>query len=167
MMTYTIDANILISAHVPTEAEHPASKRFVEHLQTSKAQLYCPTLMLVEIASALIRTTKNTEQTKHFIHTVELLPNMTLIAIDERFAQKATETAIKTHLRGADAIYVTVAQEYDARLVTWDKEMLARAVGVVQVVNPEQFMAEYHEKSSESADSESKDEIASESVTND
>jgi len=51
--------------------------------------------------------------------------------------QLAVTAAVTCRLRGADAIYVTVAAQYGARLVTLDAEQLARAPAAVGACRPE------------------------------
>ena len=43
-------------------------------------------------------------------------------------------------LRGADSVYVAVAEAYDAILVTWDVEMLERGSELVKTMTPLAWM---------------------------
>lgn len=44
-------------------------------------------------------------------------------------------------LRGADAVYVAVAQEYGATLIIWDQELLTRGAAAITVVTPADWLA--------------------------
>lgn len=44
-------------------------------------------------------------------------------------------------LRGADAVYVAVAQEYGATLIIWDQELLMRGAAAITVVTPADWLA--------------------------
>ena len=45
-------------------------------------------------------------------------------------------------LRGADSVYIAVAEAFDAALITWDTEMLERGSDVVETRTPAQWMKE-------------------------
>jgi predicted nucleic acid-binding protein len=51
---------------------------------------------------------------------------MTQVPLDQTLALRAAEIAIENRLRGADAVYAAVAEDFDAVLVSWDEEMLER-----------------------------------------
>jgi len=51
--------------------------------------------------------------------------------LDSRVAAKACRVATKTGLRGMDALVVQVAKEYKSELITFDNEMLQKAVSVL------------------------------------
>ena len=53
--------------------------------------------------------------------------------------RQAAELAALHKLRGADSVYVAVAQEFGATLITWDAEMLARAPSIVTVQTPADY----------------------------
>lgn len=55
------------------------------------------------------------------------LPNLTLVALDDALAEVAATIAADRALRGADAVYVAVAQRYGTTLVSLDHEQRERA----------------------------------------
>jgi predicted nucleic acid-binding protein len=59
-----------------------------------------------------------------------------LIELDEALALIAANLAITFQLRGADAVYVAVAEQLDIPLVTWDREIINRARVGIQVQTP-------------------------------
>ena len=44
-------------------------------------------------------------------------------------------------MRGADAVYVAVAEEFGTMLITWDAEMLSRGAQAVAVMTPSDWLA--------------------------
>jgi predicted nucleic acid-binding protein len=66
---------------------------------------------------------------------------MTLLPVDRQLAQRAAELAAVHQLRGADAVYVAVAAEYGATLITWDTEQLTRAATATQLETPTTWLA--------------------------
>jgi predicted nucleic acid-binding protein len=60
--------------------------------------------------------------------------------MDLFLALRATDIAIENRLRGADAVYAAVAEDFDAVLVSWDEEMLERCPESVIVMSPEKWL---------------------------
>lgn len=56
-------------------------------------------------------------------------------------AEEAARVAASYRLRGADAVYVAVAQEFGTMLITWDAEMLTRGARAVPVLTPTDWLA--------------------------
>ena len=65
---------------------------------------------------------------------------MTQVPLDLPLALRAAEIAIENHLRGADAVYVSVAEDFEAVLVSWDEEMLERCPESVVAMSPEKWL---------------------------
>jgi predicted nucleic acid-binding protein len=65
-----------------------------------------------------------------------------LVALDHALAQRASQVAREQRLRGADSVYVSVADIFDSRLIAWDTELLERGAGIVTTMTPLEWMAE-------------------------
>ena len=74
------------------------------------------------------------------VNLIKNFPGMTQISLDLPLALRAAEIAIENRLRGADAVYVAVARDYDAILVSWDEEMLERCPESVLAMSPEGWL---------------------------
>jgi predicted nucleic acid-binding protein len=72
---------------------------------------------------------------------IRRLPSLSLALLDDALATRAAEIAMTHRLRGADAVYVAVAEAFNATLITWDTEMLERAAAVVPTVTPSDWLA--------------------------
>jgi predicted nucleic acid-binding protein len=70
------------------------------------------------------------------------MPNLSIVSLDDGLAQRATDLAADYWLRGVDAVYVAVAQQFDTTLVTLDPEQGRRAAEVVPVRSPGQVIAQ-------------------------
>lgn len=62
--------------------------------------------------------------------------------LDLPVARRAAQIARDHRLRGADAVYVSVAEMFDSRLIAWDAEMLERGANVVTTMTPLEWMEE-------------------------
>lgn len=66
---------------------------------------------------------------------------MSLVNFTRTRARRAAKLAAALRLRGADAVYVALALEYGATLVTWDAEMLQRAPAAMLTMTPAEWLA--------------------------
>ena len=67
---------------------------------------------------------------------IEALPGIAFVPLSRDLARRAVKIAIRHRLRGADAIYVTVAEQAASSLVSWDQEVLERGRAVATTVTP-------------------------------
>ncbi|MFO7447885.1 MAG: PIN domain-containing protein [Ignavibacteriaceae bacterium] len=79
------------------------------------------------MVSAINRRTKDFIGANHVKEELLTLSNLKFIEFDIARAIKASEIAIKTGLRGMDAIVVSIAREFESELITFDKEMEEKA----------------------------------------
>jgi predicted nucleic acid-binding protein len=145
MTVYTIDASVHINALNEKEAESEASQKFLALLERERFEMICPTLLVTEIAAALSRAFDDYEKGMAFANAVRDLPKLTLISLDETLAIAAAELAARHRLRGADAVYAAVANQYKTTLVTNDRQQLERLSGILPVVQPAQALVQKSE----------------------
>jgi predicted nucleic acid-binding protein len=139
-MNCTIDASVFVAASRPEELQYEVSRRFLTELRKQAANVFCPVLVLPEAAGAIIRRIGYTEITDELIALIEEFPGMNLTPLTLSLARRAAQIATAQQLRGADAVYVAVAEEFNAFLVAWDAEMLARGAAVVSTTTPQVWL---------------------------
>jgi predicted nucleic acid-binding protein len=118
------------------EQQQDASREFLQQVQSRGNDLFCPALILAECAAAIARPTGDDALAEELVSMVAGFPNLQLIALDAALAHRAAQIAISQRLRGADAIYVAVAESFDATLITWDSEMILRGQPVAPALTP-------------------------------
>jgi len=96
--------------------------------------------VLAECGSAIARPTGDSLLSGRLVDLIRYFPGMTQIPLDLSLAFRAAEIAIENRLRGADAVYAAVAENFDATLVSWDEEMLERCPLSVQAISPERWL---------------------------
>jgi len=133
---FTIDASVHISALNPGEADSAASQAFLVLVQRQQLSLFCPTLLLVEVAAAVARAVGDADRAAALAAALRGLPNQTLVPLDEALADRAVALAARGRLRGADAVYAAVAQQYGTTLVTLDRQQLERLPPAVRTARP-------------------------------
>jgi len=140
MSAYTIDASVLTNALNSREEGSQESQKFLARVEQENYEIICPTLLITEVAAALSRALGDPEKGMAFALAVRDLPDLTLIALDELLAVAAAELAARHRLRGADAVYAAVAEQYHTTLVTNDRQQLERLSGVLPVAPPAQAL---------------------------
>ena len=139
---YTIDASVHLSALNPAETHSAASQAFLELVQQQAVPLFCPTLLLVEVAAAVARVFGDAERAVALVTALRGLPNQTLVPLDDALANLAARLAAVARLRGADAVYAAVAQHYSTTLVTLDRQQLDRLPPDVRTARPAEALNE-------------------------
>jgi predicted nucleic acid-binding protein len=140
---YTIDASVWVNSFDQKEKGHETSRQFLAFVGQKAVPIAAPTLVLAEVAGAVSRTRKDSEQAQAFALALRGLPNLTLINLDADFAEQSLQLAARHGLRGADAVYAAVALETGFTLVSLDNEHLTRLTDVVPVKTPADVLAEF------------------------
>ena len=117
-MSITVDASVFVAAARRTDVHHSASREFLFSVASEALPLICPTLVLPECTAALARETGDSALAARLAHVVLDTAALQLVALDVPRAQRAAEIAASQRLKGADSIYVAVAEEFGAELVT-------------------------------------------------
>ena len=141
-MNLTVDASVFVAASRADEVHYRASRQFLQQIQAQQCDLYCPTLVLPECAAAIARPTADARLAEELVLLIEGLPRLYLVPLDHTLAQHASRVAREHRLRGADSVYVSVADTFDARLIAWDAELLVRGAGVVTTLTPQEWLEE-------------------------
>ena len=139
---YTIDASVHISALNPAEADSATSQAFLALVRQHRVPLFCPILLLVEVAAAIAWALDDTDRAVALAAALHGLPNQTLVLLDEALADRAIALAAIARLRGADAVYAAVAQQYGTTLITLDRQQLDRLPPLVNTARPADVLSE-------------------------
>ena len=139
---YTIDASVHVSALNPAEADSATSQAFLALVRQHRIPLFCPTLLLVEVAAAVARALDDADRAVALAEALRGLPNQTLVPLDESLADCAVVLAATARLRGADAVYAAVSQQYGTTLITLDRQQLDRLSSLVSTAIPADVLNE-------------------------
>jgi predicted nucleic acid-binding protein len=139
-LKYTIDANVFVSDAVTVDVHHADSRAFLSALRQRAEQVFCPSLVLVEAAAAIARPTGDASLALRASNLIRRFPNLKLVGLSIARSRTGAQLAANHRLRGADTVYVGVAVEYGATLITWDTEMLQRGRAAVQAMTPSDWL---------------------------
>jgi predicted nucleic acid-binding protein len=132
----TIDASVFVSAFMPMEPSHQASRKFMLRVCEQAIPIIVPFLVLPEISAALARGHGKPEDAKAFVLELKNLPNITFVDLDESAADLAVDIAANNRLHGSNAVYGAVALRFGTELITLDKEQRDRLKKLVSVRSP-------------------------------
>lgn len=135
-MRFTIDTSVFVSRLSETEEAHDASRRFLQALPGRPVMIVLPTLVSPEISGSIGRLTGDATLAHDALRLLDLLPNLNLIALDERLAAEAAAMAAAVGMKGSDAVFAAVALRFEAVLVSLDKVQLERSPASVTAVTP-------------------------------
>lgn len=135
---YVVDASVWVSRLVPLDSHHEASRTWFGRRIDEGELVAMPSIVLPEVAGAIAWRTGSPELGSRAVALLQELPTSRLVPVDGPLAVLAAELAARLQLRGADAVYVVLAQRLALPLVTWDREQLARAAGAVTAMTPQE-----------------------------
>ena len=133
---YTLDASVHVNALNPHEAESVTSQALLRLVRQQRIPLFCPTLLPVEVAAVIARRRDDADHSATLAMLVRGWPNQTLVPLEGAVADRAINLAARLRLRGADAVYAAVAQQYGTTLITLDRQQLERLPPEVRTARP-------------------------------
>ena len=138
---FVVDASVWVSALVATDVNHEASHQWLLQATSDGQLVIAPALLLPELAGAVARRTGVPTLGLRAVGLVQRLPASRIVPIDFGLAQLGVWMAAEARLRGADAIYVALANRLGIPLVTWDLEQRHRGAVSAVVLSPHEAVA--------------------------
>lgn len=130
-----------MNAFNPHEEGHAESLAILAAIQEGGDPVIAPTLLLPEIASAVVRASDDSAGALEYANATAALPHLMLVSLTPPMARQAAELAVTHRLRGADAVYVAVARRYATTLVSRDEEQRTRGSAIVLCQTPEDALS--------------------------
>jgi predicted nucleic acid-binding protein len=94
------------------------------------------------VAGTLSRLAGDATVGHESLKLLDALPNLNLVPVDEQLAAEAAAIAVEGGMIGSDAVFVAVAQRFDAVLVSLDKAQKSRGPRSVRAASPEEALEE-------------------------
>ena len=113
------------------DSNHAASLNWWRVYTTAGGILVAPELVLVEVAAALGRQTKQIAFAQQAVSYLYYTSQVQFVPMDIALLLDAADLAARLSLKGADAVYVATARLKAIPLVSWDREQLTRASSVL------------------------------------
>jgi predicted nucleic acid-binding protein len=131
-----LDANVWVSALRPQDVNHNMSDQWLAEWTGAGNGIVVPALFLAEVSGAVSRRAGVSGLGRQVVEDILADSSIHLVAVDQVLAEAASRYAADLLLRGADAVYVALAEKLGVPLVTWDQELVTRAASVVTVQTP-------------------------------
>ena len=134
-MIWVIDTSALIRLFVPDGPVHPEIEPAFNRAANGADLLLAPHLLLAEAANALLRKQRrdelSTEELGALLQAIVSLPIR--LCAHEPLLLPACTLADKYALSAYDALYLALAEQHGARLITHDTalDQVARSMGLV------------------------------------
>jgi predicted nucleic acid-binding protein len=138
---HVVDASVWVSRFVEGEFHHEPSREWLARCVEEGTMIAAPALLLAEVAGAIARRTNRSELAARALSLIQRFPGMRLVPIEMDLAQLSGRLAGDLGLRGADAMYVSVAHRLGVPLVTWDREQRERSATTIDVHTPRELLA--------------------------
>ncbi len=138
---FVVDASVWVSRFVASDVFHASSQLCLEGMLTAQTIVAAPALLLPEVSAAIARRTGRRDLALRAVSLLQRLPNARFTIIDAELALSAAEFAAELRLRGADAVYVSMAHRLGVPLVTWDREQRERAATRVEALTPDDLLS--------------------------
>lgn len=131
-----VDASVLISAILPGEPHHKASKAWIDSLVKSGRHFSAPAILLSEVAAPLSRAYNQPELAQSVVQNLQVATFLMLVPVSVPLASRAAIIASNHKIRGCDAVYVALAEALNEELITLDKQQSQRAQSIVRCRQP-------------------------------
>ena len=132
----TVDASVFVNAFIPTEEGSDRSLDFIVKLRNESIPIIQPTLFLPEVISSVARKKGDAELALKLAQELRNFSSLTLVTLDEKLVDFASEVAANNRLRASDAVYAAVALRFGTELITLDREQLERLPKILPVKAP-------------------------------
>jgi predicted nucleic acid-binding protein len=142
---FTVDASVFVNALNPMEAGASESEIFLERVFQRPWPVFSPTLLLVEMSTAISRVFDDASRGLAMAEAARGLPGQIWVPLEETLADEAARLGAEHRLRGADAVYAAVAHMYGTTLVTRDHQQLERLRSTLLVLTPTEALAQFDE----------------------
>lgn len=133
MERLTLDSSVFVAALREPEEKHNDCKKLLEDIIKGKFEAIEPYSVLVEIAAAVKRRTGSEALAQKVAGDLLSVETIVFEELMRTQAEKSTDLAIKTGLRGMDAIVAQTAKTNNCWLVSLDVEMLNLAQKFVKI----------------------------------
>ena len=139
---YVIDASVHVADARPQEPHHAEARALLAQIATQSRILYLPVILLAEVAAGISRGTGQPTLAQRLIATLRRVPHFQFVPVDDTLGRLAAQLAARQQLRGCDAVYVALAQQRDAVLITLDRQQQERVPPGVLARTPAEELAQ-------------------------
>lgn len=135
MRKLTIDSSVIIASLLEKEPRHQEALKIWESILSGESIAIKPYSVLVEVVAAIRRRTGSKDLACEVRKEILEIENLSFVVLDQKAALEASDLAIRTGVRGMDALVIQVVREFETELITFDEEMIQKAGKVDRAEN--------------------------------
>ncbi len=139
---YVLDASVLVAFLRPGEPFHTEVDTLIAALTLQPAMLSVPAIAFAEVAAAVARGEDDANRAMKAVSVVSKLRGLRVASVDGSLGGLAAQVAAHQRIRGCDAVYVALAQQVNATLITLDREQRERTPATVTALTPAEVLAD-------------------------
>ena len=121
-----IDSSFLVSLLVQKDINHQKALNVWRDIREKGVKIFAPALLLPEVCGAIARVTKDKNYANKVKRRIEKWLTMKVLTLKEltiKRASAAANVSIDLNIKGADAIFVSLAHELNLKFLTFDEEI--------------------------------------------
>jgi predicted nucleic acid-binding protein len=138
---YVIDASVHVADARPQEPHHAEARALLAHVAAENRQVFLPEVVLAEIAAAISRGTGQVVLALRLARALRRVPHFQFVTVEHALGDLAAEIAARYQIRGCDAVYVALAQQRGAILITLDRQQRERVPPNIVAHGPAEELA--------------------------
>ena len=108
----TVDSSVIISSLLENEPRHKEAAKIWNSVLSGKNVAIIPYSVFVEVVAAVRRRTGSEELARDVGKELLEIETLFFVGLDGKSAQDAADLAVKTGVRGMDALVLQVAQDF-------------------------------------------------------
>jgi len=139
---YVIDASVHVADIRPREPHHAEARAFLKRVAAERWPVYLPIIVLPEVAAAISRGTGEPALAHRLIAALQRIPHFEVVPVDQDLGRLAAALAADYCIRGCDAVYVALAQERGATLITLDRQQRERVPPNISARSPAEELSQ-------------------------
>jgi predicted nucleic acid-binding protein len=134
-----IDSCVIVAALLDKEKKHIECRNLLEKVKNGEYIAVEPYIVLVEIVAAIKRRTGSSYLAQRVKQDLCDINSIVFLDISSTRAHQAADIAQEIGVRGMDAIVIQTAKEFNAPLVSLDREMLERSKSIMMTKDVEEL----------------------------
>lgn len=138
---YVIDASVHVADARPQEPHHAQARELLARIAAESQVVYLPVIVLAEVAAAISRGTGQPILAQRLTAALLRVPHFRFIPVDDALGHTAAQLAAVHQIYGCDAVYVALAQQKEATLITLDRQQRERVPPGITARTPAEELA--------------------------
>ena len=132
-----VDASVYVALLNSHEERHQDAWAWFKAASSAGDGITAPTILVTEVAGAIRRGSGQPTMAQRAVQQLLGANIVELVPITIALAARSAAIAIDCRLRGADALYVALAERNQDELITFDRQQRERGAKVVSTRCPE------------------------------